>query len=561
MRFCTIGRSGGGAGRASRRWTTSGLEALERRTLLARLEILAPGGVAAMASSSYPLEQAAIRLGEQSFHLPPMDDGSSKGWVGRMSEGPVRPTAGVTLGYEVEPTSQSGPATKRIEFRTYLGGLTQETPVSCRVRVGTSGSGSAGDIGTPLTIRIQPEGDEMEGDPVGVHLDALFGASPVSGNTTGQYQVTYQAQGSGGTVLSGSYGNSVLPAISRGVTFGSSIGRTFQVVADLSSQGTFPPFSGGLNPAGLDITMRAETVARSDLAPTSLTWNDKQGGVDFGYQVRGADLTQDTSVALYWAKGPNFKDHIGDPVFTKLINTSADKEKGDHGPFHVPPTTLGLPPARARYLLVVTDPQGLVAPFSDAHNVLAWKHNLAGIAWFNAYQGLYPDDKSVASLAQPFRGNVEQFLAALGAAHAHVKISSTRRPHVRAYLMHYSFDISHNIIKPSQVQPYSGVDIRWDYGNDTLSRQAAAQMAGPAGFQIVHRPAFDWDPNNVAHNSRHVTGRAIDMTITWTGTLHIKKKNGQTVAVTTMSQLYPVGASYGVFKLISDAPHWSSDGH
>src|SRR5207247_9251576 len=48
-----------------------------------------------------------------------------------------------------------------------------------------------------------------------------------------------------------------------------------------------------------------------DIAPTSLTWNPLQGGVDFSYQVTGTDLPQDTTAALYWASGPTLADAIG----------------------------------------------------------------------------------------------------------------------------------------------------------------------------------------------------------------------------------------------------------
>jgi len=57
------------------------------------------------------------------------------------------------------------------------------------------------------------------------------------------------------------------------------------------------------------------------------------------------------------------------------------------------------------------------------------------------------------------------------------------------------------------------------------------------------------------------------MNITWTGTIKIKKKDGTEVSVEFMddvnknTKLQAVGASYGVKKLTTDAPHWSVDGH
>jgi hypothetical protein len=56
------------------------------------------------------------------------------------------------------------------------------------------------------------------------------------------------------------------------------------------------------------------------------------------------------------------------------------------------------------------------------------------------------------------------------------------------------------------------------------------------------------------------------MTISWSRTLSIKKKDGTTVNIATQPrnggnpQLVAVGAGYGVIKLVSDPPHWSDDG-
>ena len=41
----------------------------------------------------------------------------------------------------------------------------------------------------------------------------------------------------------------------------------------------------------------------------------------------------------------------------------------------------------------------------------------------------------------------------------------------------------------------------------------------------------------------------------------ILSKDGTKVKIKAASDLYPVGASYGVHKLESDPPHWSADGH
>lgn len=51
------------------------------------------------------------------------------------------------------------------------------------------------------------------------------------------------------------------------------------------------------------------------------------------------------------------------------------------------------------------------------------------------------------------------------------------------------------------------------------------------------------------------------MTITGiTGKL-LKNANGTEVYIQSQSSLHAVGATYGVYKLLSDPPHWSDDGH
>ena len=67
-------------------------------------------------------------------------------------------------------------------------------------------------------------------------------------------------------------------------------------------------------------------------------------------------------------------------------------------------------------------------------------------------------------------------------------------------------------------------------------------------------------------NSSHIAGKGIDMTLTWTGTKKVKKKDGTAVDVPFHSNvnfntaLHAVGQSYGVHKLKTDKPHWSHDG-
>lgn len=183
---------------------------------------------------------------------------------------------------------------------------------------------------------------------------------------------------------------------------------------------------------------------------------------------------------------------------------------------------------------------------------------VSGPQWTNQF----PASSSTNDLTEPFRSNVNRFVTALNNAGANVSINETLRPPERAYLMHYSFRIAREALDPASVPAMAGVDIQWVHldanGNadSAASRNAAEQMVQAYG--IVFRPAL---------TSRHTEGRAIDVDISWQATLAISNAGGTQVSITTTPRngsnaaLQVVGASYGVRKLATDPPHWSSDGH
>jgi hypothetical protein len=182
----------------------------------------------------------------------------------------------------------------------------------------------------------------------------------------------------------------------------------------------------------------------------------------------------------------------------------------------------------------------------------------SGIVWVSRF----PTSQSTATLIDGFRQKCDAFLAALADAGATVTINATLRPPERAYLMHWSFVIHTGEVEPGDVPPHAGVEIDWVHrkpngsADPAASRTAAAEMVH--GYDIAHRPAL---------TSLHIFGKAIDMSIEWTGTLRIKQKNGTRKAISSQPRsglnhdLWAVGATYSVLKLPSDPPHWSSTGH
>ena len=190
---------------------------------------------------------------------------------------------------------------------------------------------------------------------------------------------------------------------------------------------------------------------------------------------------------------------------------------------------------------------------------MATKSGTFWVTWANAHA---QNSSKIEHLVEPFRSNVTAFIAALKAAGATVDVSATKRSARRAYLFHWSWKIAVGKCPASEAAMISGVDILWDHGNELASKKGAQEMV--AGFGLAVPPK---SVNPPATTSNHITGQAIDMDITWTGTIKVKDGNGNMVAITFMTDvnantsLHAVGASYGVKKLVTDAPHWSHNGH
>lgn len=183
----------------------------------------------------------------------------------------------------------------------------------------------------------------------------------------------------------------------------------------------------------------------------------------------------------------------------------------------------------------------------------------SGIFWHSQF----PQSKSTSDLIQPFRNNVEQFIQALEAGGATVDIESTLRPANRAFLMHYSYKIANGTLNPNQVPNRSDIHIEWEHrdtnGSVDLnkSRNKAQEMV--TKYNIAYAPAL---------NSMHIQGRAIDMDINWSGIITVKDADNNDISLnsadTSSNNLNPtlhaIGASYNVFKLVADEPHWSDNG-
>lgn len=194
---------------------------------------------------------------------------------------------------------------------------------------------------------------------------------------------------------------------------------------------------------------------------------------------------------------------------------------------------------------------------------------LSGGSWTSKF----PTGRSIADLSPGFGAMVQGFVDTLKAAGAAVTINATRRPRQRAYLMHVSWRIAKKQISPEEAKPFKpnagedGVDIQWVHKKANGTTDLTASRA--AAKEMVDR--FGTGGGSVAPslNSNHIRGTAIDMSVSWSGTLSIKTKSGKTVDIKSSPRssinpdLIAVGKTYGVIHFsppAKDPPHWSRDG-
>jgi hypothetical protein len=182
--------------------------------------------------------------------------------------------------------------------------------------------------------------------------------------------------------------------------------------------------------------------------------------------------------------------------------------------------------------------------------------NLSGADWWRSNQAKYPNSREVDDLEPGFRSRVEDFIASLRNAGATVAVSSTRRNAVRAHLMHYCWEVGYGEIDPQDVPKRAGLDIEWDHGDLEKSRQAAKEMVRL--FGLAYKASL---------TSNHISGRAIDMNVSWKDTLVLTRPAPLLTRIESgprtgqNRELHEVGASvFEVRKLRSDPPHWSYNG-
>lgn len=182
--------------------------------------------------------------------------------------------------------------------------------------------------------------------------------------------------------------------------------------------------------------------------------------------------------------------------------------------------------------------------------------SLSGKAWWRSNQGAYSNSRDIDDLEPGFRARVEAFVGAIKQAGATVVVNATRRNATRAFLMHYSWKVAYGEIAPHEVPKHAGLVIDWDHGDLEVSRNAAKDMVQLFGMAHI-----------ASLTSNHIKGKAIDMNISWKEVLTISKPSPLLTRIESRPrtgqnrELHEIGASvYGVYKLVSDPPHWSYNG-
>jgi hypothetical protein len=139
---------------------------------------------------------------------------------------------------------------------------------------------------------------------------------------------------------------------------------------------------------------KVASLALSDIAATSLTWDTTRGGVDFSYQVLGSVLQEDVPIAFYWASDSDVLDNSGaldlrkitpdslnnlmqldSATITVRAGTAAQSNPVD--PIPIDPSKLTGSPDDATYLLEVTDPNNTLGNFDPSVNVCALQLQLS----------------------------------------------------------------------------------------------------------------------------------------------------------------------------------------
>ena len=297
-----------------------------------------------------------------------------------------------------------------------------------------------------------------------------------------------------------------------------------------------------------------------------------------GKNSNGNDLTADEAKQIKWVIKEATSKQSGN-TYKLAVGRELAKGTGKTFDYTIPTGMLGKAVVAMAY---VNSPSSEISQWVKISDMINF---LPSSTTHPALTTTFPENRETDMLDAGFKTKWDAFAKALKDAGADVDIASTLRSLGRAYLMHYCAMVASGQIKPWEVpdgirslgQDTGPVGIEWSLtqadGRVDLAKSKQAANAMKMYFQIAYPASL---------TSNHVQGKAIDVFITWPGTLKIKEKGtmkaGKEVAgkeheiKTTPKhggkqgepagnkELREVAATYGVLKMLTDAPHWSVDG-
>lgn len=161
---------------------------------------------------------------------------------------------------------------------------------------------------------------------------------------------------------------------------------------------------------------------------------------------------------------------------------------------------------------------------------------LSGAKWAKRFLG----SKNTRDLSGTFRQAVDDFIFAMTEAGIKVAIDATYRPVKRSYLMHWSWRIVNDGVDPATVPAMDGVEVDWVHSTSAGSVSAARDMVEALSIRRLRtKPAL---------RSQHNLGLAIDMSLSWRGSVSVQDANGTMVWIKTVPrtgmnrQLIDIGA-------------------
>ena len=360
---------------------------------------------------------------------------------------------------------------------------------------------------------------------------------------------------------------------------------------DLAS--CIPPTSAELITFGTGVNRTTGKGGIQEASALTVSTNAKE----ISFNVPSSNVTYTEEVTRPWC-----------PHFQPTSNTWASLNMG--GEVFTGATRLENPEVPK---LVGTIERTEAGPYGAGTMTETWRvgYDLTGCGEYvnDGWTKHFEADNRIQALNQPFRGNVARFVAALRAAGATVTVTNVYRPQPRAYLMHYAWRVAYgrgngrySHLEPPAVPAYDGsekVPICWSVpgldGRYSRKLSIAAARELTRAYAIVEYGA--------AYPTNHSGRTAIDMNISWGGTLRVRGGpgapfNGAMVAipaggsywvvpgsgiryVTPTStppararvrsdedmnrRLWALGRSYGVIKFVdarnADPPHWSATGN